>query len=264
LIIVFFQHLEILSTSNYSAIANSHALQFNRARTNFSVCYVLTGCLITTSQAVAPSASMLTSLLTGDCFTTNLTLLAMSYNNGGPSDSHASIRGVFLTTASNSDWSVCLRNLSRLLSGLTGFNLKVLLQPTVSQPVCLVVKSHLGPRTRFLMRKLRFCSCGAPPLKRGRSVFYNCHWHSPGQSLGPSPAGLMIMYNCLRFHTPQTCRDNPRIYIPQEHSRSVVRPGTGFHLRHLLRLAGLRWWYSNLPPRGSQSYFTTGSLPLIN
>jgi hypothetical protein len=38
---------------------------------------------------------------------------------------------------------------------------------------------------------------------------------------------------------------SPRIYIPQEQGGSVIPPGSGFTFRRLLRLAGLRWRYSN-------------------
>jgi hypothetical protein len=43
-----------------------------------------------------------------------------------------------------------------------------------------------------------------------------------------------------------------RIYIPQEQGGPVIAPGTGFPFRRLLRLAGLRWRYSNLPPHGKE------------
>jgi hypothetical protein len=39
-----------------------------------------------------------------------------------------------------------------------------------------------------------------------------------------------------------------RIYIPQEQGGPVIPTGTGFPLRRLLRLPGLRWRYSNPPP----------------
>jgi hypothetical protein len=42
----------------------------------------------------------------------------------------------------------------------------------------------------------------------------------------------------------------PRIYIPQEQGGPVISPGTGFAFRRLLRLAGLRWRYSNQPSHG--------------
>jgi hypothetical protein len=38
-----------------------------------------------------------------------------------------------------------------------------------------------------------------------------------------------------------------RFYILQEHGGPVIPPGTGFHFRSLLRLAELRWSYSNSP-----------------
>jgi hypothetical protein len=40
------------------------------------------------------------------------------------------------------------------------------------------------------------------------------------------------------------------IYVPQWQGGPVIPPGTGFPFRRVLRLAGLRWRYSNLPPRG--------------
>jgi hypothetical protein len=55
---------------------------------------------------------------------------------------------------------------------------------------------------------------------------------------------------------PQPGGPGSRIYIPQEQGGPVIPPGTGFPLRRLLRLAGLRWRYSNPPPHGNyiQSY----------
>jgi hypothetical protein len=49
---------------------------------------------------------------------------------------------------------------------------------------------------------------------------------------------------------PKPGRPGPRIYIPQEQSGPVIPPGTGFLLHRFLRLAGLRWRYSNPPPHG--------------
>jgi hypothetical protein len=75
---------------------------------------------------------------------------------------------------------------------------------------------------------------------------------------------------------PQPGGPGPRFYIPQEQNDSVIPTGTGFHFRRLLRLAGLRWEYSNQTPRGGsqpvlseiqskcQGCFTTGGLPPIN
>jgi hypothetical protein len=49
---------------------------------------------------------------------------------------------------------------------------------------------------------------------------------------------------------PQPGGPGPHIYIPQEHGGPVLTTGTGFRFRRLLRLSGLRWSYSNQPPRG--------------
>jgi hypothetical protein len=54
----------------------------------------------------------------------------------------------------------------------------------------------------------------------------------------------------LLFHlrVSQPGGQGPRIYMPQEQGGPVISPGTGFPLPRLLRLAGLRWRYSNPPP----------------
>jgi hypothetical protein len=55
---------------------------------------------------------------------------------------------------------------------------------------------------------------------------------------------------CLRFETPPARRARSPYLYPQNQGVPVVPPGIGFPFRHLLRLAGLRWRYSNQPPRG--------------
>jgi hypothetical protein len=49
---------------------------------------------------------------------------------------------------------------------------------------------------------------------------------------------------------PQPWGTCPYIYISQEQSGPVISTGTGFPFHRLLRLAGLRWRYSNPPPTG--------------
>jgi hypothetical protein len=72
LVIGFIGHLQIVPTSNYSAIANSHTLQFTTAYTkSSSVSYLHRLSPGNGFQSVASSTSVLTSLLTGDCLTTN-------------------------------------------------------------------------------------------------------------------------------------------------------------------------------------------------
>jgi hypothetical protein len=53
---------------------------------------------------------------------------------------------------------------------------------------------------------------------------------------------------------PQPGGPGPRIYMPQEQDDPVIPPGTGFHFRRLLRLAGLRRRYSTPPPLGRSTH----------
>jgi hypothetical protein len=88
-----------------------------------------------------------------------------------------------------------------------------MLRPTVSRPVCLVSRTHLGLTTKFLLLS---DSCGFVDV--GRSVWrengfavYNYCWSSPAQSFsGPSPGGLVTIFYCLRFDTPPTWRPGPK------------------------------------------------------
>jgi hypothetical protein len=87
-----------------------------------------------------------------------------------------------------------------------------------------------------------------------RSVVHNCCGPSPAQSFsGLSPAGLRQYFTVPDSRLPQPGGPGPRIYIHHEQGGPVIRPGTGFPFRRLLRLAGLRWRYSNPPPRGEFS-----------
>jgi hypothetical protein len=59
LVIGFIGLLQIVTTINYSAIANSHTLQFTTARTKFFVCCVFTRrCMVTDPNSVDFSASV--------------------------------------------------------------------------------------------------------------------------------------------------------------------------------------------------------------
>jgi hypothetical protein len=64
---------------------------------------------------------------------------------------------------------------------------KVMLRPTVSRPVCLGVKPHLGPKTRFLLLSdsCGFAHVGRPLWREDGSVVCNCCWSSPAQSYLP-------------------------------------------------------------------------------
>jgi hypothetical protein len=58
-------------------------------------------------------------------------------------------------------------------------------------------------------------------------VVYNCYWSSPAKSFsGPSPAGLVTRFYCLKFETPP----EPRTYIPQKQGGPVIRHSK--HIKH--------------------------------
>jgi hypothetical protein len=61
---------------------------------------------------------------------------------------------------------------------------------------------------------------------------------------------ILRSFTVSDLRLPQPGGPGPRIYIPQEHDGPVIPPSTGFPFRRLLRLARLRWRYSNPPPRG--------------
>jgi hypothetical protein len=91
-------------------------------------------------------------------------------------------------------------------------------RPSVGQSV-LVSSTHLGHKTRFLLLSdsCRFVDVGRSLWWENGSAVYNCCWSSPPQSfLGPSPAGLVTMFYCLRFETPPTWRaGSPYLYPPR-------------------------------------------------
>jgi hypothetical protein len=126
---------------------------------------------------------------------------------------------------------------------------------SVGQPV-LVSGAHLGPANNFSF-SLKFPSDSwgfaivAPSLTRGRVC------NLLVQLLSGLARAVTLGSKSLRTHghillshlrLPQLGRPGSRIYIPQEQGGPVISPGTGFPFCRLLRLAGLRWRYSNPPP----------------
>jgi hypothetical protein len=88
---------------------------------------------------------------------------------------------------------------------------EVNLRPTVSRPVCLVVRHPSGTRDKFFFlleisfRQLSVCYFVAPSLTIGRvcNLLYNCFWALPEQSLlGRSPAELTPIFYCLIWDSP--------------------------------------------------------------
>jgi hypothetical protein len=132
-----------------------------------------------------------------------------------------------------------------LLSDGTGTLQISRLRPTVGWPICLSIKPKLGPKTRylFLSGSCRFVDVGRPLLQEDGYVVYIC-------CLGPSHAGLMIIFYGHRFKIPPTWRArSPYLYPPGTGWSSYTpRPWVPFHCP--LQLTGLWWRYSNPLLRG--------------
>jgi hypothetical protein len=67
-------------------------------------------------------------------------------------------------------------------------------------------------------------------------------------SWGRVPRDSWPYFTLSDSRLPQPGGPGPRIYITQEKGGPVIPQGTGFPFCRLLRLAGLRWRYSNPPP----------------
>jgi hypothetical protein len=106
-------------------------------------------------------------------------------------------------------WDSFASLFSSLLDGdwLTYFKPKLCYdRRRVSQSV-LLLSTHLGPKARFLL------------------LLNICRVSSSAQSFsGPSPAGIMAIFYCLKFETPRPKWRGPRIYIRQEQGGPLIAP----------------------------------------
>jgi hypothetical protein len=125
------------------------------------------------------------------------------------------------TLSSSSDWTIH-GNYSNFQLSQTELSIQSKSQRcydrrSVGQSV-LVSSTHLELTARVLLLS---DSCGLVDVGRSLcqvkgSTIYNCCWSSPEHSfLGPSPAGLVTIFYCLRFETPPTWRVRyPYLYPP--------------------------------------------------
>jgi hypothetical protein len=86
------------------------------------------------------------------------------------------------------------------------------------------------------------------------------HQRSHSWVLVPRGSGQYFILSDSRL--PQPGGPGLSIYINQEQNGPVISPDIGFPFRHLLRLAGLRWKYSNPPPHGQPMGSESESLRL--
>jgi hypothetical protein len=97
-------------------------------------------------------------------------------------------------------------------------NVKVVLTPMISRPVCLGVTHQSGAHDRisFTVKSCWFVHVGRLLWLEARSLVYNCYWPSPGQSFsGPILTGLTTIFICLRYENPSTLWVRSSFYVPQ-------------------------------------------------
>jgi hypothetical protein len=118
LVIGFIEHLQIVTTHNYSAITNSHNLQFTTARTKSSQYAVASPVVAWWRIPTVSSASVLMFLLVGNSFTTN-SLFLLSYFRHGPHTKHRSSVSVSIVVELASIWMPTWSPLSHCLAILS-------------------------------------------------------------------------------------------------------------------------------------------------
>jgi hypothetical protein len=118
----------------------------------------------------------------------------------------------------------------------------------VSRPVCLGVKLHVGPKTRFC-----YCQIFAGLLmwgvlsdeRTGLLFTIAGGHHQCSYTWVRVPQDSWLYFNVADLRLPQPGLPSPCIYIPQEQASPVIPPSSGFPFCCLLLLAGLRWRYLN-------------------
>jgi hypothetical protein len=110
---------------------------------------------------------------------------------------------------------------------------------------------NLRPDFSFLSDSCGFLDVGHPLWRENWSVIclYNCFWAFPEQSLsGPSHTELTTIFYTVSFETPPTWRARSPYLYPPGRGWPSYTPRHWVPFSPPLRLAGLRWRYSNPPP----------------
>jgi hypothetical protein len=121
----------------------------------------------------------------------------------------------------------------------------------VSQSASVSIPSGAQNQIFITVRQMRVCWCGVPFLTGDGSVVCNCCWSSTAQSLsGPSPRRTHDHILLSQIRDSPNLEDQVPVFTPKTGWPSYIHPGTGSSFRRIVRLAGLRWRYSNPDPHG--------------
>jgi hypothetical protein len=158
----------------------------------------------------------------------------------------------FVVCIAVSLWSESLRTHNHTLAST---EVEVNLRPTVSWPVCLGfgLPSETPDQIFFSVWQLCVSWCGASSLTREwvcNLLVQLLLGFATAVTLGSKSRRTHEHILLSHMRHPQPRGSGPHIYIPPEQGDPIIPPGIGFPFRRLLRLAGLRWWYSNPPLHG--------------
>jgi hypothetical protein len=133
----------------------------------------------------------------------------------------------------------------------------------IGQPL-LVSGHYMGTVTNFsftsmdaMLRQLGVCYYGVASLARGRVDAARPRQRSLSCVWVPRDSWPYFTASILRLSQlggPGSC-----IYFTKEHVAQLNPRALGSLVYRLLRLAGLRWWYSNPPPHGVTWHSFAGS-----
>jgi hypothetical protein len=242
------------TTSNYSAIANLHTLQFTDANTKSSpACTVFNSRFLVTDVNSWDSSFSRAQVL----------LVQRISRNRTPSIPNSTIAPSLLSLTCWAQQNCQPSNPSIPSESESESELLYPWRFTARQFV--LATSLLRLTTSNFIFQLNICSY-SPYVTSSMTRGWVCRLQlllvfASAVILRPESRGTHdhILLSQIR-HSANLEDQGPLIYIPQEQGDPVTPPGIGFHYRRLLRFAGLRWRYWTPPPQlaWSPRYIASG------